>query len=239
MRFDSSYYNDKYFKIPGGKEFRRSDGRIDHWSYANPDGEWSGCDPIVKAWKEIFQCGTMLDAGCGRGTFVGYARAAGIEASGFDFSDWAISNPYRRCKKEWLRLHDATEVWPYPDRAFDLVTVLDLMEHIYMDDINSVINQIYRVSKKWVFLQIATVKEGSHDRSYILKKGEPVPIELDVYAVAGHVTVQTEQFWVNRFVRPGWRMRKDIVNKFINLVPHDVIRNWILNTMIVMERIET
>lgn len=242
-KFTAEYYNEDYFKTPKGKKFRRADGSIDAWSYANPTGESRGCEQIVKAWKEVFHPETMLDIGCGRGTLVAYARDAGIEAVGFDFSEWAVSDEgrYPRCKREWLRVHDATKPLPYPDKSFDLVVALDLMEHIYMPDIPSLISEIYRVSKKWVFLQIAVAADGGVvgkvDREYILERGKTVPIELEGNAVAGHVTVVHSNKWEGWLKNDDWMIRRDMVSWFISLVDAGVIRNWLLNMMVVMERL--
>jgi len=183
----------------------------------------------------------MLDVGCGRGTFLTYARDLGIDAEGFDYSEWAISNPYFRCKPDWLRVHDATKPWPYKYSSFDLVIALDLLEHIYEDDLSLVINEMFRVAKKWIFLQIATVGgtsgAGVHEDGYILKKGEPIPIEREGNAVAGHVTVQPNSFWYELFDREDWLPRRDVVNWFFSLVDPAIVKNWMLNTVIVLERI--
>jgi len=181
----------------------------------------------------------MLDVGCRRDPFVAYGRDIGIESEGFDFSEWAISNSYSRCKKEWIRIHDATQRWPYPDRKFDLVVVLDLFEHMYIDDIEFVTNEMYRCTSKWVFLQIAVSGSGDlqGNTSYMLSKDSPVPVELESCTVAGHVTVQPESFWHKKLNRSNWILRKDIVNQFCSIVPNDVIANWLLNSIIVMEKI--
>ncbi len=238
-KFGSEYYDEKYFADKDGKTFHRSDGSIDHWGYRNPEGEWLGCKPITEAWKIIFNPKNMLDVGCGRGPFVAYARDIGIEAEGFDFSEWAISNPYPRCKKEWIKIHDAVQRWPYPDKKFDLVVILDLFEHMYIDDIEFAVNEMYRCANKWVFLQIAVSGSGGlqGNTSYILNKDSSVPVELEMCAVAGHVTVQPESFWYKKLNRSDWILRKDIVNQFCSTVPNDVIANWLLNSIIVMERI--
>ena len=154
--FTAEYYDEKYFADPVGKTFRNSNGTLEHWGYRNKEGESSGCEPIVQAWKKMFQCKTMLDVGAARGTLIAYARQAGIEAVGFDFSEWSVNEGrYSRCKPEWLRVHDATKLWPYPDKSFDLTVALDLMEHIYLDDLPFVISELHRVSRKWIFLQTA------------------------------------------------------------------------------------
>jgi len=243
QKFTADYYDRDYFQTPKGKKFRRANGSMDAWSYANPDGESLGCGAILKAWKRIFQPINMLDVGGGRGTIVAYARDLGIEAFGFDFSEWAVNEGrYPRCKSEWLKVHDATKPWPYQDKSFDLVTALDFLEHIYLDDLDFVISELYRVSRRWIFLQTAVAGSGGlQDRvetGYILKKGEAVPVALEGCAAAGHVTVRKESWWYEKLEHENWMPRKDIVNWFISLVDPSVIRNWLVNSMIVMEKLE-
>lgn len=234
--FTQEYYDNGYFADPQGKSFDRGAGTIEHWGYKNPEGEFLGAKDIAEAWKTIFNPRNMLDVGCGRGVFLAYARDAGIEAEGFDYSQWAVNNPYPRCKKEWLKVYDATHRWPYTDQRFDLVTALDFYEHIYYEpDLPFVISEMYRVTKKWIFLQIATV-DGKKEKGYILKKGEPIPWQ-DGRTWAGHVTVMTEEFWYEQFEDDEWMPRRDMVNWFCSLVDKNIIRNWLLNTMIVLERI--
>jgi SAM-dependent methyltransferase len=248
-KIDASYYDQKYYADLTGKPYTNIQGNTSHWGYLNPTGEWVGCGNIAVAWKTIFKlnkCNTdtglckALDVGCGRGTFTAYCRDVGIECWGFDYSKWAIEHPYPRCQKGWCVEWDATKAWPYGDKSFDLVLALDIMEHIYTDDLDFVVNEMYRVAKKWVFLQIATSGDGS---GYILRKGENVPVQLEVNVVAGHVTVQNREFWVNTLLKDsngverGWKLRDDKVLEFIGKVPADVISNWLKNTMICMEKV--
>jgi len=240
--FTASYYDEAYFVgSKGGKKFRTANGKIQRWSYFNREGEWLGCKPVVEAWKTMFNPKNALDVGAGRGTFVAYMRDVGIEAYGFDFSKFAIEHPYPRCKKEWLKLHDATKPWPYKDKSFDLVTALDFYEHIYVEDLDKVISEMFRVARKWIFLQIAVVGGGSghgkHEEGYIIHKGEPVPAGLEGCAVAGHVTVQHKEFWFEKLDHPDWVVRRDMIEWFFTLVPEEVLINWKPNLLLVLERL--
>lgn len=234
--FKSSYYDCRYFADKRGKAFKRENGSIEHWGYRNPEGEFLGAKDIAEAWKTIFNPKNMLDVGAGRGTFTAYARDVGIEAEGFDWSQWAVENRYVRCKKEWLKVHDATKPWPYENANFDLVVALDFFEHIYQSNLEFVVSEMYRVAKKWVFLQIATVKPP--ETGYILKKGEPIPLAQDGRTWAGHCTVCTESFWYQMFEDEDWMPRRDMVNWFCVLVKPEIITNWLRNSIIVLERIQ-
>lgn len=242
--FGGKYYDRDYFQTPEGKKYRAADGSIHGWSYANPDGEFLGAEPIAKAWKEVFRPRKLLDVGAGRGTFIAYSRDAGIEAEGFDFSQWAVSDEgrYPRCKAEWLKLHDATEPWPYEDASFDLVVTLDFYEHIYEDDLEVVIAEMYRVASRYIFLQIATVGGGSgatiHETGYIMPKDEQIPMALEGCAVAGHVTVRNRDWWYDRLDHDDWLPRRDMFQHFCSLVDPAILHNWLLNSIIILERFE-
>jgi SAM-dependent methyltransferase len=242
--FTSDYYDIDYYASEKGKQYRRQDGSTESWGYKNPSGHWEGCGPIIGAWKSIFNPMNLLDVGCGRGQFVAAARRAGIDAYGFDYSRWAIGNKYINCDASWIGCHDATVKWLYGDRSFDLVIVLDLMEHLYNDgDIDKVIDELYRVGRRWIFLQIAGCGEEGF-KGYILKRGEKIPVELGGMVVAGHVTVQSRQFWIDKLLRygngnerKGWKLRDDMVVEFTKRIDPAIIDNWIKNIIIVLERI--
>lgn len=236
--FTSQYYDDKYFADKRGKEFKRSDGTIEHWGYKNPTGEYVGAQKIAKSWKTIFNPSNLLDIGAGRGQFITCARDEGIVAEGFDFSEWAVSDEgrYQSCKKEWLTLHDATNPWPYEDNSYDLITALDFYEHIYEEDLDFVIEEMFRVTRHHIFLLIATV-DGIRETGYILKKGDPIPWD-DGRTWAGHTTVQTSDFWYDRLERDEWLFMRSTADHFYSQVDPNITKNWVLNTIIVMEKFD-
>ena len=151
-----------------------------------------------------------------------------------------IGETEHKCKAEWLMLHDATEPWPYEDDSFDLIVALDFLEHIYEDDLDFVIGELYRVAKKWIFLQTAVSEigglQGRTEEGYSLRKEEVVPIGLEGCAVAGHVTVKSESWWYDRLDHEDWMVRRDMVQHFCSLVDPAYIHNWLLNSMIVLEK---
>ena len=234
--FSEDYYNKDYFVTPEGKSCIMANGETKAWSYANPTGDWKGAIPIVRSWKETFDAKKMLDVGAGRGTFVGYASEIGIDAHGFDFSSFAVSDEGRfaKCSAEQLIQHDVTKAWPYEGGTFDLIVCLDLMEHLYEEDIDFVIDEMVRVSSKYVFLQIAV----SHNVNYSLKKGAPIPKEYEVCTLTGHVLVQNKEWWIKRLKRTGCKFNTNLVERFFdNVIPAiEPESAWIKNLVIVLEK---
>jgi len=241
--FDENWYDEEYFAgTHGGKMYITPSGKVERWSYFNPHGIWEGCEPVAKAWLELFKPKNALDVGCGQGGFVAALRKVGVKAEGFDFSKYAIEHHNPECKREWLRLHDATRPWPYEDKSFDLVIALDFYEHIYEEDLPKVLAEMFRVARKWIFLQIAVVGGGSgsgiHHKGFSLRKGELPPKELIPLTVAGHVNVQSKSYWRKKLKRKDWIFRDDLVEKFFKLVPDKYMTNWKQNLIIIMERTE-
>ena len=240
--FTGKYYDKDYFQTPEGKKYQGSDGELHGWSYANETGDWEGAYHITKAWKKVFECENLLDVGAGRGTFIAYARHHEIDAIGFDYSPWAVGEGrFAKCEPQWLVEHDATMVWPYVDDSVDLVVALDFFEHIYEEDLDKVIPEMFRVAEHYIFLEIAVTGSGGlqgEGMGYVFKKGEPIPEGLEGMAVAGHVTVRTEQWWLERLEHDDWIRRRDMENHFIGLCPEGVLANWVQNSIIILERMD-
>jgi len=234
--YNGEYYDKDYFITPGGKKYVKEDGSIHSWSYSNPTGDWEGVLPIVKSWKKVFRPVKMLDVGAGRGVFTSYSIEQGIDAFGFDFSDFAVNEGrFHKCPKDKLIQHDASQRWPYETQSFDFTICLDLMEHIYSTDIDFVINEIYRVTNKYVFCEIATDEKVN----FMLKKNDIVPKEFEGYSLAGHVLLQNKSWWIKKLERLGWNIRQDLVDEFFKCIvpPHDENSAWLKNLVIVMEKI--
>lgn len=72
--------------------------------------------------------GRLLDVSCGEGTFLGFARRAGFEVAGVDFSVAALHKA--RQTAPGVALANA-QALPFPDAAFDVVTNIGSLEHYF------------------------------------------------------------------------------------------------------------
>ena len=82
----------------------------------------------------------LLDIGCGTGTFLLAARRRGWEVSGVELSPYAAAVARRRGLE--VRVGALSEA-RYPERSFDVVTLLDLIEHL--EDPRAELREVHRV----------------------------------------------------------------------------------------------
>lgn len=84
----------------------------------------------------------ILDVGCGTGANLEMLKQFG-ESEGVDVSDDALEF----CRKKGLKVHKGlAEELPFADETFDLVTALDVVEHL--DDDVAGLKEMYRILKK-------------------------------------------------------------------------------------------
>ncbi len=103
-----------------------------------------------QATLELIKEGTVLDVGCGDGLLLKLLREQGIIASGVDISSEAVA----QCQKAGFTAleHSLDDPLPFPDNAFDTVTLLDVLEHVY--DPLSVLTEARRVAKLRVIVGV-------------------------------------------------------------------------------------
>ncbi len=93
---------------------------------------------------------TLLDVGCGDGLLLSLVKEKGIEAKGVDISEKGAEKA--RAKGHDVVVGDISGPLPFPDNAFDIVTALDVLEHLYAPE--ALLREAARVSRRWVIVSV-------------------------------------------------------------------------------------
>jgi hypothetical protein len=213
------HYNGSYFFSEkfGPKKYRRPDGSEGEFGYTH-GGMWNFEKVLFKLIELLGPPESVLDIGSGCGGFPATCNANGIEALGLEFSQYAIDHAILGGEK-YLKRWDV-EVTPWPvDKQYNWITMIDLLEHLFADRVDSVIKEAKRVAKRWIIAKICTAqlphevwsaRRGSYEEVYEQAKREG----YEWLIVSGHVNSQFPDYWIQKFVDDEWRLRADLSEKF-------------------------
>lgn len=143
--------------------------------HARPKGYGGGghhwADQVADL-ADRYSCASILDYGCGQGTLgkVLRKRVAGAEVVDYDPA---------------IPGKDSIEKY----RTFDLVVCTDVLEHIEPDRLGVVIDHLFRLSNKLLFLVIATRPSNK-----FFKDGKNV-----------HLIIEPASWWRERLMHPSFR----------------------------------
>jgi SAM-dependent methyltransferase len=125
--------------------WRRKAGRV--------RGEVSGGREAIALELIRERLGALLDLGCGDGAFLRAAAPGRPSAVGLDLSVEAVALATRAGLT--VETHDfSSEPLPFPDGTFELVTCLDVIEHVF--DIRFMLAEVVRVLTPGGVVVIAT-----------------------------------------------------------------------------------
>lgn len=104
-----------------------------------------------KAALDLVEKGPVLDLGCGDGLFLEMLKNRGIEGIGLEISSIAVEKAKRKGLN--VRKFDFSNTpLPFDDNSFEVVVLLDVLEHLYQPD--KVLKEIHRVTKSDFVLSI-------------------------------------------------------------------------------------
>lgn len=128
------------------------------WAYGETGYRWDSLKFGILG-AHILLRGRFLDIGCGLGHFCRFmkARNSELETYGIDFSPKAIELAEKIDPKIDFRVADAMKI-PFPDNFFDVVSALEIIEHLENPD--EAIKEWKRVLKPKKKLFITTPWRG-------------------------------------------------------------------------------
>jgi methionine biosynthesis protein MetW len=103
-----------------------------------------------KAALAMIASGTVLDVGSGDGLLLALLRDKGVTGKGLDLSEEGV----RKANGKGLdtQVFDFTNKLPFPDKSFDTVVMLDILEHLY--DPAALVREAARVSRRDVAIGV-------------------------------------------------------------------------------------
>ncbi|MFK2904156.1 methyltransferase domain-containing protein [Dyella ginsengisoli] len=154
-----------------------------YWLQSDRIGESSG-DLQRVANEILLTCGsgTILDIGSGEGELVCALLDRGVSAVGLDVSEVVVARSNDRAPGRFFP--GSVLALPFDDDAFETVVSTDCMEHLAPEDVPAALREILRVTRKNVFLKIATTQD--RDGHW-------------------HLTVEGRAWWEARCFEAGFR----------------------------------
>lgn len=168
--YNAGYYED-YFSI----SISNGNGYLDKEKY------YPFFDKIAERLIKDYRPQTVLDAGCAYGYLVEALRERGVEAWGIDISEYAVGHASETIKP-YIRVNSAAEPLPenFPEH-FDLITSIEVLEHMTVEEGERALEQLCRRTDIFVF--------SSSDS--------------DLEDVT-HINVQRKEYWARIFAKQGF-----------------------------------
>jgi SAM-dependent methyltransferase len=183
-------------------------------------------------WRTFGGARNMLDIGCATGYVVEVLRELGLDAQGCDVSRFAVESATPGAKGH-VRLADVMTGLPWPERTFDVVSVLETLEHLPPDQVTQAIAEVARVCGGFVYATIPSFgpnggpgPDGFFDNKVKPERLDhyrdlggsydgPVPYEdlatdKNGDPVEGHLTIASYTWWTRQFEDAGMTRRPDI-----------------------------
>lgn len=93
---------------------------------------------------------SVLDLGCGDGLLLSLLKEKGIIGKGLDISDEGVEKT--KIKGFEASIFDFSDRLPFPDKTFDVVVSLDVLEHLYNPE--SLLKEASRISREFVIIGV-------------------------------------------------------------------------------------
>lgn len=223
--FQVDDYDDSYYF--GARVFRQPYGEF--MVYHPSRGDWEQWKVIRDLILQKIKPNSLLDVGCGRGWFLKSMIEGGVKAQGIDVSAaaWADCAPGMQQHMKVGSTKDLSH------RRFDVLTVFDVMEHIFEDDLPDAIEALKQAAGKYIIFNICAAPDD--EDSHTIKKGEPIPQELEWLAVSGHVTIRYRSWWKAKLEDEDWESDEEMTDEWF-ADNRFAFQSWRRHNMIIMRR---
>ncbi|RLC76545.1 MAG: hypothetical protein DRJ03_28475 [Chloroflexi bacterium] len=140
------------------------------------------------------QC--ILDIGCGPGNLMRRLLRLEQKVQAIEYSNWIIENRLKDLKRKGLVKEASITHIPHEDSSFDLVSCIEVLEHIPIEDVEIAVRELVRVSSRYIVCTICSTASPLDDPDRLQK-----PDHLQDLKV--HATVRPAEWWLEIFARKG------------------------------------
>ncbi len=164
---------------------------------------------------------TFLDIGCTDGSWARTVKEIlQCDAFGIDISLPSVLAAEKKSIN--AKVVDITQGIPFNDNTFDLITMVEVIEHVF--DTDFVLKEVYRILRPGGYFFITTPNLCSlHNRIKILLGGHPKFLEYNITnKTADHIRVYTFKALENQLKRHGFIIIKKTTGNF----PWPMANNW-------------
>lgn len=106
---------------------------------------------MVKQWNDYFKPDNVLDLGCGRGCYLYFWNWFNDRAFGIELSQWAVDNRFINRIKQGDISDENTFIYDGVGYMFDLITAIDVLEHLDDEQLDKTLNNISKYGKRFLF----------------------------------------------------------------------------------------
>jgi len=147
---------------------------------------------IAKTLIRMFKPQQMLDVGCAKGYLVHIFREFGVDSYGIDISEYALSSAPEEVQGNLLKVNIDHERLPFESGVFDLITCLDVVEHLTNND--QAISEMRRVLKTDGALYISVPSKLADSLLGIIAARDP-----------SHINIRSKDSWIETLDILGFR----------------------------------
>lgn len=155
---------------------------------------------VYKNFRDKFE--TILDVGCSNGQAVRLAYRNNKIGYGIDVSSIAI----RYCYRDQIRncIEGSVLDIPFKDNFFDAVFSCDVLEHLHPNDLDRGLDEMVRVTKKFMFIKVAGGPEENTEHIDKAKKVYGSQWHIDQL----HITLMNLDEWKHKILSKGFELHK-------------------------------
>lgn len=199
--------------------------------YERYDRDTSNADVAAYLVWRFFDVHRTLDVGCATGFVVEALRELGMDGEGVDVSQYAVDHAAQGALGH-LQFGDLLARLPFARDRFDLVTALEVLEHLPPDAVPRALRELRRVTRGYVVATIPSFGPNSNgpggwfqvkvrdDRVADYEAKGPAfegPVAFDdLYRdaegqpIEGHLTIASFGWWTRMFADAGFVRCNDV-----------------------------